>query len=157
MLKAIHFFFVFCAFIICSTSFSQDFEAFRIQYEKAIEDEDTCKMLIEQFKIKEKKNELKSVELAYLGALETIWANHVINPFSKLKAFRDGKEKIEKAATQTPKNIEISYLRLSVQKNAPSFLGYNDNINEDTEFLKEHRHQIKSVVLQKNVEALLGE
>lgn len=157
MLKAIHFFFVFCAFIICSTSFSQDFEAFRIQYEKAIEDEDTCKMLIEQFKIKEKKNELKSVELAYLGALETIWAKHVFNPFSKLKTFKKGKEKIEAAIKQAPNDIEIYYLRLSVQKNAPSFLGYNNHIKEDTAFIKKNRHLVTSVILNKHITSLLNE
>ncbi len=155
MVRLVSVFLIFFFTLLSTNGFSQDLDYIRNNYHKAVKEKSICKVLVEMLKAKD--NEISITELAYLGALEIIWANHVINPFSKLKAFRDGKEKIEKAATQTPKNIEISYLRLSVQKNAPSFLGYNDNINEDTEFLKEHRHQIKSVVLQKNVEALLGE
>ncbi len=157
MLKSVSVFFIFYFILTFANGFSQDLDSFRIQYEKAVEDKAICKTLIQKLRLKQERKEIKSVELAYLGALETIWAKHVFNPFSKLKTFKKGKEKIEAAIKQAPNDIEIYYLRLSVQKNAPSFLGYNDNINEDTEFLKEHRHQIKSVVLQKNVEALLGE
>ncbi len=155
MVRLISVFLIFFFTLISTDGFSQDLDHIRNNYHRAIKDKSTCKALIDELKAKEK--EINSIELAYFGALETIWANHVINPFSKLKTFRKGKEKIENAAKQTPKNIEISYLRLSVQKNAPSFLGYNDNIKEDTEFLKENRHQIKSIVLQKNVESLLSE
>lgn len=132
--------------------FAQDFNKIRVQYQAAVTDENTCLVLIEKLR---KEKEINNLELAYLGALETIWAKYVNNPFSKLSTFKKGKGKIEAAVKKAPNNLEIRYLRLSVQKNAPSFLGYKSNINEDTEFIKENRHQNGSEILQKNIETLL--
>ncbi len=54
-----------------------------------------------------------------------------------------------------PDNIEIRFIRLSVQKNAPSFLGYNKNIKEDQLFIENNRREIRSPVLLKNIDKLL--
>lgn len=155
MLRTFPIFLIFCLSLLSTNGISQDLDHIRNQYQLAIKDEAACKALIEKLRIKEK--EIQSVELAYLGTLETIWAKYVNNPFSKLKTFKKGKNKIEDAVKQSPNNVEILYLRLSVQKNAPSFLGYNSNIKEDTEFIKKNLHQIESAILQKHIEAILNE
>ncbi len=54
-----------------------------------------------------------------------------------------------------PENIEIRFIRLSVQKYAPSFLGYNKNIKEDLSFIQKNRQEIKSQILLNNVDKLL--
>jgi|SRR5690606_22851863 len=155
MLKSVSVFFIFYFILTSANGFSQDLDSFRIQYEKAVEDKAICKTLIQKLRLKQERKEIKSVELAYLGALETIWANHVLNPLSKLKTFKKGKEKIETAIRQNSNDIEIYYLRLSVQKNAPSFLGYNSNIKEDSDFVKKHRHLVTSMILQKHIASVL--
>ena len=95
------------------------------------------------------------IALAYLGAYQTIWANHVFNPLSKLATFKKGKNNIELAISKEPENVEIRYIRFSVQKNAPSFLGYNSHLKEDKDFLVKNKKNINSDLLQKNIETLL--
>jgi len=72
-----------------------------------------------------------------------------------LKTFNSGKQNIDAALGLDPENVEIRFIRLSVQKNAPSFLGYNSNIKEDSDFIKKHRHLVTSVVLQKHIASVL--
>jgi hypothetical protein len=124
----------------------------RANYYKLASDKELCeKMIVELTETKRNS----ATHLAYLGALQAIWANHVFNPISKLGTFKKGKKNIEQAIKKEPDNVELRFIRLSVQKNVPSFLGYKSNINEDTKFIKEKHHQIDSEVLQKNIETLL--
>ena len=125
----------------------------RENYGKAVNDKKLCAQLIES--LEARKDE--TVFLAYLGGLQTIWANHVVNPISKFSTFKKGKNNIESAVKQDVNNIEIRFIRLSVQKNAPSFLGYNKNRNEDISFLKKHRSEITSPLLLKMINELLKE
>ncbi|MGI6516760.1 MAG: FAD-binding domain-containing protein [Fermentimonas caenicola] len=94
------------------------------------------------------------IHLGYLGALQTIWANHVFSPISKLKTFKVGTDNIEQAIQKEPGNVELRFIRLSVQKNAPSFLGYQSHIKEDMEFIENHRHQIHSDIPDKYIRQL---
>jgi uncharacterized protein YfkK (UPF0435 family) len=40
-------------------------------------------------------------------------------------------KKISKAVNAMPNNIEIRFLRYSIQSNTPAFLGYSKNLKED--------------------------
>ncbi|WP_246361554.1 hypothetical protein [Moheibacter lacus] len=108
--------------------------------------------MIEELELSKEKS---VIALAYLGAYQTSWANHVFNPLSKLATFKKGKNNIELANSKEPENVEISYIRFSVQKNSPSFLGFNNNLKEDRDFLKNKKKNINSDLLQKNIETLL--
>lgn len=67
----------------------------------------------------------------YKGICETMMAQYVYLPTSKLRYFNSGKRKIEAAIRQSPDNGELRYIRLLVQLNAPAMLGYNAKINRD--------------------------
>lgn len=124
-----------------------DMEKIRANYQKAISDKVLCQTMIETLsKITE-----SSVHLAYLGGFQTLWANHVVNPFSKLNTFNEGKGNIENAVSADPKNAEIRFIRLSVQKNCPSFLGYRDKIEEDKNIIRANMKYITSPVLKKMI------
>lgn len=124
----------------------------RANYDKVVSDK---KMCIEMIAELEKRKNNSATHLAYLGALQAILAKHVFNPISKLNTFKEGKKNIEQAIKIEPDNAELRFIRLSIQKNAPSFLGYRSSINEDTEFIKKNRNQISSDILLKNIERLL--
>lgn len=68
---------------------------------------------------------------ARLGALTMKKAELLINPAEKLSHFRKGKTLLEQAILEAPTNIEFRFLRLIIQEKAPSFLQYNQNIQED--------------------------
>lgn len=120
-----------------------DIEYLRLNYEKAVADKDLCRKMMDGVvnKIEE------PIYLAYLGSLQAVWANHVINPLSKLSTFKKGKKNLEKAVKMRPKDIEIRFLRLSIQENAPAFLGYYQEIKADKEFIKQNQESITSVSL----------
>ena len=71
---------------------------------------------------------------AYKGLCETMMAEHVFLPTSKLKYFNKGKAKIQDAICEWISNSELRYIRLMVQLNCPSFLNYNDDIDADLEY-----------------------
>ena len=129
-----------------------DLNEVRTSYNKAVQDKKLCEKMIEELELSKEKS---VISLAYLGAYQTIWANHVFNPLSKLATFKNGKNNIELAISKEPENVEIRYIRFSVQKNAPSFLGYNSHLKGDRDFLVKNKKNINSDFLQKNIETLL--
>lgn len=131
---------------------NSDLNEVRTSYSKAVLDKKLCKKMIEELELSKEKS---VIDLAYLGAYQTIWANHVFNPLSKLATFRKGKNNIELAISKEPENVEMRYIRFSVQKNAPSFLRYNSHLKEDKDFLVKNKKNINSDFLQKNIETLL--
>ena len=143
----------FLTVLLMNVSFkNSDLNEVRASYSKAVLDKKICKKMIEELELSKEKS---VIALAYLGAYQTIWANHVFNPLSKLATFKKGKNNIELAISKEPENVEIRYIRFSVQKNAPSFLGYNSHLKEDRDFLVKNKKNINSDLLQKNIETLL--
>ena len=130
-----------------------DLEYIRKQYEKAATDKNVCQTMIAEL-----RNHTESdIHLAYLGAYQTIWANHTTGAFSKFNTFNKGKKNIEQAVKENPNNVEIRMIRLSVQKNCPAFLGYNDNIVQDRHYLEKYKSTVSSVVLLRMISGLLSE
>lgn len=138
--------FIFSSFAIYSL------DDVRANYSQLATDKKMCSELLAQL---EKNKDQSATHLANLGGLQTIWANHVLNPLSKLNTFNKGEKNIELAIEQEPNNAELRLIRLSVQKNAPNFLGYHYNIKEDIQFIKNNRSQIKSNVINQYIESLL--
>lgn len=124
----------------------------RADYKSLAAKKELCEEYIERLN---NNKDLSATHMGYLGGLKTIWANHVFNPVTKLKTFNQGKAHIEKAINWEPDNAELRFVRLSVQSNAPRFLGYHENIVDDTEFLILHRNKIKSTVVQEYINSLL--
>ena len=84
-----------------------------------------------------------------------IMAKHVFNPFSKLSYFNKGKLILEKAIQAEGKNVELRFLRYSIQTNVPAFLGYKSNLKNDYNFLKQAIPGIKDSVLKKIITSYL--
>lgn len=75
--------------------------------------------------------------LAYQGASKASMAEHVFNPVSKIKYFNHGTEMLD-ASLKRKKEPESVYLRLMIQLNAPGFLNYNKQIDEDLAFFNKN-------------------
>jgi len=71
----------------------------------------------------------------YIAASYMIEAMHVYNPSTKLSYFMNGKNLLDNAIKNEPGNIELKFLRICIQTNAPSFLGYNKHIDSDKAFI----------------------
>lgn len=83
------------------------------------------------FHIENIKNNSSPELIAYRGLFKTAYAEHVFWPTAKLSYFNEGKEDIEQQISKNPDLTELYFIRLMVQLNAPSFLGYQDDMDDD--------------------------
>jgi hypothetical protein len=68
---------------------------------------------------------------AYMGTLEALKAKHAWNPYYKIKYLNDCQKTFKAAVTRDPHNIEIRFMRFSIEHNVPGFLGYTKNLEAD--------------------------
>lgn len=127
---------IFCLILIFglqSAFASNDLKTIREFYYKVnLEDEG-----LEDFEtyLKTKANINQAERKGYQAMIWFLKAKDYFNPVNKLEAFNKGKIQLEEVLKSNPDNIELRFLRLTIQDNAPSFLGYNNNIKEDKVFL----------------------
>lgn len=138
-------------FLLSLQCSAQDINTLRNNFDKASTNKNICEEMINSISSSTKN----SLFLGYLGAYQTIWAEHVSNPFSKLKTFNNGKKNIDNAINKDPNNIELRLIRYSIQLNAPKFLGYHKNIASDKKIIIENKNSIKNTDVLKFYNKLL--
>lgn len=139
----------FILFLVSFLAQSQDLKTIRTQYPKAVESaEITAKLDGELANINSSN---KPVLIAYKGAVLTLQAKFAQKNSDKKEFFKQGVSLIESAVSAESSNIELRYIRLSVQENAPKFLGYHKNIEEDKKFILKHAGSISSAELEEIV------
>jgi hypothetical protein len=79
----------------------------------------------------DKLNNKPPIIMAYLGTLNALKAKHAWNPYTKIKDLNLSRDVLQKAVAAEPHNMEIRFLRFSIQHNVPGFLGYGKNLNDD--------------------------
>jgi hypothetical protein len=82
-------------------------------------------------------------------------AKHVMSPYKKINYFKTGKDVLEQAIQKEPLNVELRFIRFSIQCNAPKFLDYHSNINGDKVLLLKAVKTIKDVDLKKRITKFL--
>lgn len=100
----------------------------RSSYKRAIDSEAHCKSTLE---ILEPITAESPLLYAYKGSLTALLAKHATNPATKLDKVKTASTMLDDAVIADPNNIEIRYLRFSVEKNIPSFLPYREHIKQD--------------------------
>ena len=104
----------------------------RTNFKLAIDDQDVAEDLIETLAPIE-----KPLLQAYRGATHTLMADHCWNPVTKFDHFKKGIALIDQAIIDLPNCIELRYIRFMIQANAPGFLGYNTQIENDKDLMIE--------------------
>lgn len=118
--------------LLIQTSLSGTNSDLRLQYHKAIYNEDIANSLDANLKLINNKTALQA---GYYGANKMVLAKFAFWPNTKYSLFIEGKNLLESAIGIDQKNIELIYLRYSIQLNSPDFLGYNQNKESDKKFL----------------------
>lgn len=117
-------------FIYAATPFHNEI---RSLYKKAAFEETSCQKLL---KLLEPYNEHNNALMAgYKACATMMMAKHLLNPYRKLFNFMRGKELLEKSINTDRNNVELRFLRFTIQTNTPYFLDYNNNILQDKLFL----------------------
>lgn len=131
------------ALVLCGTDcYAQsDFkQKVRSLYQKAATEEQACEKLIKMLKSNDATE--NPLLLGYKGSATMMMANHVFSPFTKFSYFEKGKKMLEKAVEADNENVELRFLRYAAQKNAPSFLGYDNHIVSDKRFILQSSSRI---------------
>ena len=100
-------------------------------------------------------NQTNNLMSAYYGVNLILKSKYLKNPFKKIKYFEKGRDILEDAIIKEPDNIELIFLRYTVQKNTPSILMYNKDIEEDYQSIKSELDSIKDQKLKKHISQTL--
>lgn len=128
-------------------------EELRKNYRQAMSDKMLCEQLFKR--IQSEKWENNPVLLAYQGGIYMGMAKHSAVIAKKTEYIKAGKEKIEKAVRTEPKNVEIRFIRYTIQTHLPPAAGYNKNIAEDRSFIQSHIGEIRNENQRKEMEDYL--
>ena len=77
------------------------------------------------------KGSENALMIAYLGTLEALKAKHSWNPYNKIKFVALSQKTMKSAVSRDPANLEIRFMRFSIQHYTPSFLGFSKDLDED--------------------------
>lgn len=80
---------------------------------------------------------------AYFGALEALKAKNSWNPYNKIKYLNLSGKTVQQAVNASPDDMEIRFVRFSIQSNLPHFLGLAKDLDAD-------KNQILHQLKQKN-------
>jgi hypothetical protein len=78
-------------------------------------------------------------------------AKYESNPFTKLSYFNEGKDLIERSILRDPNNIELRYIRFTIQRNLPGFLNYDQDIFRDSITVAKQVRYLKDVDLKNRI------
>ena len=73
---------------------------------------------------------------AFMGTMLMKKAGFGAPPALKLKLFKQGRKMLETAIREKPDNAEFRFFRLIVQEHAPGALGYHNDIQGDSEYIR---------------------
>jgi hypothetical protein len=113
---------------IISSSYAQGLSLAEIrkQYVQGAENEDTAEKLLKALGAAD-----TPVTLAYKGATQAVMAKYATLPSKKYSLAKKGLAMINSAIAKDPENIEIRYLRFTIQENVPGFLGLSGDMDKD--------------------------
>ncbi len=94
-----------------------------------------CEESLTQFMSTYKNCDCKTAQ-PYLAAATMRKAEYCMWPGTKLTYFSHGKSQLENYIKNNEADIEGRYVRVLVQSQLPSFLGYNDDLLSDIRFIE---------------------
>ncbi len=133
-------------FFFTTTIFAQSSKGLdRKQYYEAMRLDDKD-LITAQLKVLSKAP--REIKGPFEGALLMKKAGLGANPAKKLSEFKKGHNALEAAIKSDPQNVEYRFLRLMIQENAPGILGYKNDLDSDSEYIKKSYKTLPGEVQQ---------
>lgn len=88
-------------------------------------------------KLVDKKSQ-NALIIAYIGTLEALKAKHSWNPYNKIRFVSRSQKTMKRAVNAVPDNLEIRFMRFTIQHYTPAFLGYSSELDEDRMVIVKH-------------------
>lgn len=115
-------------------------ESLRKDYGKVRKDSASCAKVYA--KVKKNTSQDNTVN-GYKGAIIASMANYSKVKEEKIGLFKEGKQLLEKAIASDNTNIELRFLRMTIQTNCPKALGYNKEIENDKKLILSKLSSVK--------------
>jgi hypothetical protein len=96
----------------------------------------------------ELKTAPEDIRPAFMGAMIMKKAGMGGTPPAKLHLFKEGRKMLETAIRQDPGNAEYRFLRLMVQEHSPAVLGYKNDMEKDSEYIRKSYKSLPEEVQQ---------
>ncbi|WP_052266483.1 hypothetical protein [Pedobacter kyungheensis] len=102
---------------------------------KAIE---SSKLTDSLFKSLDKLPNKTALITGYTGTLQALKAKHSWNPYNKIKFVSRSLKTMQKAIDMDKENMEIRFMRFSIEFYTPSFLGFSKDLATDKKEIVKH-------------------
>lgn len=80
--------------------------------------------------------------IAYIGALQALKARDSWNPYKKIKYLNLSHKTVDRAVSESQNDLEIRFIRFSIQFHLPGFLGLSKDMPGDkNEIIKQFRQK----------------
>tara|TARA_B110000881_G_scaffold219145_1_gene240260 strand:+ start:387 stop:878 length:492 start_codon:yes stop_codon:yes gene_type:complete len=91
----------------------------------------------------------------YKGMSFMLLSKYSFNPYDKIYYFKKGSSILDKAIEEDKGNIELRFLRYTVQSEAPMFLNYRSALSSDLTFIQTQVNNIKDFDLKNRINNFL--
>lgn len=122
-------------------------------YSGSMQDKATCEAAYKKF------TQVTAIDNAllrgYKGAVTVAMSKHTKVVKEKIGYFNEGKKLIENAITEDGKNVELKFIRFTIQSNCPPALKYNKNITEDKKYVIDNLANVKNASVRSNIKEYL--
>ncbi|MEJ6980628.1 hypothetical protein WG906_09225 [Pedobacter sp. P351] len=125
---------------------ASDLPQIRKDYYSAVNDEKAADRFYQSLK---SQNSSEPIVMAYFGSAQAIRARHAFNPYNKISYLKSGLKTLEAAVSKSPDNLEIRFLRFSLEHYIPAFLGYSKHLEADKRKIIELAKQKKFGAMDK--------
>lgn len=125
---------------------ANDLPQIRKEYYAAVNDGKAAEKFYNKLK---KINSSEPLMMAYFGISQAVKARHAINPYNKLSYLRNGMKVLNSAVAKSQDDLEIRFLRFSIEHYIPSFLGYSQHLEADRKKIIELSKQRKFGAMDK--------
>lgn len=119
---------VFILFLIPFSLSANDLPQIRKEYYAAVNDGKAADRFYTKLKSRASS---EPIMIAYLGIAQAVKARHAINPYNKLTYLKSGMKTLNSAVAKSPDDLEIRFLRFTLEHHIPSFLGYSQHLDDD--------------------------
>jgi hypothetical protein len=111
----------------------------RSRYRESVKDRDEAQALWRSLKSSRAKD---GVILAYQAATRVLMSHHSWMPLEKLAYLKEAMGLFRQAVRQAPDNVEVRFLRFSIEHSLPAYLSESGDLDEDkaTIIAQLHRH-----------------
>jgi hypothetical protein len=124
-----------------STQLLPPLDEIRISFQQSMENWAKAKVLYQQLNVSNAS--LPPIYLGYLGATDALLAKHEDNPYKKITHLNKSQDRLEEAIGKTPYDIELRFLRFSIEHRLPAFLRNNKNLQEDRDVIVSELAKLK--------------